>query len=98
LVTVILCVLCDQKGLNGQDGILDHPLLRSVPILVLANKQDAEDALGVAQVKFQFSESADRIADRDCKVQGISAATGYAYKDGAQHPLRRVCSIFLDVF
>ena len=51
--------------------------LNGVPLLVLANKQDIPDSMGVREVKPIFNQSAHLIGRRDCMVMPVSALTGY---------------------
>jgi len=50
--------------------------LNGVPLLVLANKQDIPDSMGVREVKPIFNQSAHLIGRRDCMVMPVSALTG----------------------
>jgi signal recognition particle receptor subunit beta len=51
--------------------------LNGVPLLVLANKQDMPDVMGVREVKPIFNQNAHLIGRRDCMVMPVSALTGY---------------------
>lgn len=51
--------------------------LTTVPLLVLANKQDLPDSMGVREVKPIFNQSAHLIGTRDCMVMPVSALTGF---------------------
>ncbi|MPC94974.1 ADP-ribosylation factor-related protein 1 [Portunus trituberculatus] len=51
--------------------------LIGVPLLVLANKQDIPECMGVREVKPIFNQSADLIGRRDCMVMPVSALTGW---------------------
>ena len=53
-----------------------NELLQGVPLLVLANKQDLPDCMGVRDVKPIFNQSAHLIGSRDCMVMPVSALTG----------------------
>lgn len=61
-------------------GILDKVIasenLRGVPLLVLANKQDIPECMGVREVKPIFNKNAQLIGKRDCMVMPVSALTG----------------------
>lgn len=50
--------------------------MTGVPLLVLANKQDIPECMGVREVKPIFNQSADLIGRRDCMVMPVSALTG----------------------
>lgn len=51
--------------------------LHGVPLLVLANKQDIPECMGVREVRPVFNKSAELIGRRDCMVMPVSALTGY---------------------
>lgn len=52
-------------------------LLKGIPLLVLANKQDLQDSMGVREVKPIFNQNAHLIGQRDCMVMPVSALNGY---------------------
>lgn len=58
------------------DKMVRNELLQGVPLLVLANKQDLPDCMGVREVKPIFNQSAHLIGSRDCMVMPVSALTG----------------------
>jgi len=58
------------------DKMIQSELLKGVPLLVLANKQDLPDCMGVREVKPIFNENAHLIGQRDCMVMPVSALTG----------------------
>lgn len=58
------------------DKMVRNDLLQGVPLLVLANKQDLPDCMGVREVKPIFNQSAHLIGSRDCMVMPVSALTG----------------------
>lgn len=57
--------------------MISSQTLQGVPLLVLANKQDITDCMGVREVKPIFNQNAHLIGRRDCMVMPISALTGY---------------------
>lgn len=57
--------------------MISSQTLQGVPLLVLANKQDVTDCMGVREVKPIFNQNAHLIGRRDCMVMPISALTGY---------------------
>ena len=59
------------------DKMISSNCLNGVPLLVLANKQDIPDSMGVREVKPIFNQSAHLIGRRDCMVMPVSALTGY---------------------
>lgn len=58
------------------DKMVRNELIQGVPLLVLANKQDLPDCMGVREVKPIFNQSAHLIGSRDCMVMPVSALTG----------------------
>lgn len=56
--------------------------LNGVPLLVLANKQDLPDCMGVREIKPVFQQSAIHIGRRDCLVMPVSALTGEGVDEG----------------
>jgi ADP-ribosylation factor related protein 1 len=62
--------------LTFTDKMIRNDHLSGVPLLVLANKQDLEDSMGVREVKPIFNQSAHLIGSRDCMVMPVSALTG----------------------
>jgi len=58
------------------DKMVRNEHLSGVPLLVLANKQDLPDCMGVREVKPIFNQSAHLIGSRDCMVMPVSALTG----------------------
>lgn len=53
--------------------------LGGIPLLILANKQDIPDCMGVREVKPIFNQNAHLIGRRDFMVMPISALTGYLF-------------------
>lgn len=53
--------------------------LVGIPLLILANKQDIPDCMGVREVKPIFNQNAHLIGRRDFMVMPISALTGYLF-------------------
>ena len=74
-LTLNLC-LCFMMA----DKMIASELLKGVPLLVLANKQDLQDSMGVREVKPIFNQNAHLIGQRDCMVMPVSALTGYRIK------------------
>lgn len=66
------CFLISDKMIGSQ-------FLQGVPLLVLANKQDVTDCMGVREVKPIFNQNAHLIGRRDCMVMPISALTGFVF-------------------
>eukprot|EP00042_Codosiga_hollandica_P023429 m.92837 g.92837 ORF g.92837 m.92837 type:complete len:202 (-) comp51179_c0_seq4:262-867(-) len=55
------------------EKMVDNPHLEGVPLLILANKQDLEDAMSVQDIKTEFNKVAAKLGRRDCKVKAVSA-------------------------
>ena len=58
------------------DKMIGSEMLKGVPLLVLANKQDLPDCMGVREVKPIFNQASHLIGQRDCMVMPVSALTG----------------------
>ena len=56
--------------------MLRHQALRSVPLLVLVNKQDAHNAVALERIVDKFIEATTALGDRDCRVQPLIALQG----------------------
>ncbi|ODM90903.1 ADP-ribosylation factor-related protein 1 [Orchesella cincta] len=65
-----------EESKEAFDKMIRNELLQGVPLLVLANKQDLPDCMGVREVKPIFNQSAHLIGPRDCMVMPVSALTG----------------------
>ncbi|KAF5307950.1 hypothetical protein FQR65_LT06517 [Abscondita terminalis] len=59
------------------DKMIANENLQGIPLLVLANKQDIPDCMGVRDVKPIFNKNTHLIGKRDCMVMPISALTGF---------------------
>ncbi|KAB0794364.1 hypothetical protein PPYR_11203 [Photinus pyralis] len=64
------------------DRMIASESLQGIPLLVLANKQDIPDCMGVRDVKPIFNKNAHLIGKRDCMVMPISALTGDGINEG----------------
>ncbi|KAK9504347.1 hypothetical protein O3M35_010702 [Rhynocoris fuscipes] len=64
------------------DKMISSENLTGVPLLVLANKQDIPDCMGVREVKPIFKENGHLIGRRDCMVMPVSALTGDGVDEG----------------
>lgn len=67
---------------NVPDKMICNEHLDGVPLLVLANKQDLPDCMGVRDIKPVFQQSAVHIGRRDCLVMPVSALTGEGVDEG----------------
>ncbi|XP_053985254.1 ADP-ribosylation factor-related protein 1 isoform X2 [Hylaeus volcanicus] len=70
----------DREKIPGSketfDRVISSEHLIGVPLLVLANKQDVPDCMGVREVKPIFNQNAHLIGRRDCMVMPVSALNG----------------------
>ncbi|KAL3867798.1 hypothetical protein ACJMK2_040821 [Sinanodonta woodiana] len=64
------------------DKMIISEALEGVPLLLLANKQDVQDCMCVADVKKIFNDSREMMGKRDCRVNGVSALKGDNIDDG----------------
>ncbi|KAL3269760.1 hypothetical protein HHI36_008820 [Cryptolaemus montrouzieri] len=64
------------------DKVIASENLKGVPLLVLANKQDIPECMGVREVKPIFNKNAHLIGKRDCMVMPVSALTGEGVDEG----------------
>lgn len=58
------------------DKMIKNDHLSGIPLLVVANKQDLPDCMGVREIKPVFQEAGHLIGRRDCMVMPVSALTG----------------------
>ncbi|XP_063707448.1 ADP-ribosylation factor-related protein 1 [Culicoides brevitarsis] len=70
----------ESKEIFDQMIINDH--LKGIPLLMLANKQDLPDCMGVREVKPVFQDSGPAIGRRDCLIMPVSALTGEGVDEG----------------
>lgn len=66
------------------DKMITNEHLAGIPLLLLANKQDLPDCMGVREIKPVFQQSAIHIGRRDCLVMPVSALTGEGVQEGIQ--------------
>uniref|UniRef100_A0A1X7TXE8 Uncharacterized protein n=1 Tax=Amphimedon queenslandica TaxID=400682 RepID=A0A1X7TXE8_AMPQE len=75
--------------------VIHHADLDGAPLLILANKQDREDALKLTEVESAFDTSVESIGNRDCRIQRVSALRGYVISRCGLHidsaPLVKAC-------
>lgn len=57
--------------------IIKNDHLSGMPLLLLANKQDLPECMGVREIKPVFQHTGHLIGRRDCLVMPVSALTGY---------------------
>lgn len=73
-----------MKFLIFSDKMICNEHLAGIPLLLLANKQDLPDCMGVREIKPVFQQSAIHIGRRDCLVMPVSALTGEGVQEGIQ--------------
>ena len=56
--------------------MVENEETEGVPVLVLANKQDREEAMEVAQIKEGVNGAMERLGARDSRVLPVSALEG----------------------
>uniref|UniRef100_A0A0K8TN62 ADP-ribosylation factor-related protein 1 n=1 Tax=Tabanus bromius TaxID=304241 RepID=A0A0K8TN62_TABBR len=64
------------------DNMIRSDHLSGVPLLLLANKQDLPDVMGVREIKPVFQQAGVMIGRRDCLVMPVSALTGEGVDEG----------------
>lgn len=64
------------------DKMIKNELLSGVPLLILANKQDLPDVMGVREIKPVFQQAGALIGRRDCLTIPVSALTGEGVDEG----------------
>lgn len=62
--------------------MIKNELLSGVPLLILANKQDLPDVMGVREIKPVFQQAGALIGRRDCLTIPVSALTGEGVDEG----------------
>lgn len=71
-----------QESKESFDAMITNENLKGVPLLVLANKQDLPDCMGVREVKPIFRDNAEEIGNRDFMVLPTSGLTGDGVEEG----------------
>lgn len=70
----------DRERMNESKDLFDRMIkneyLSGVPLLILANKQDLEDVMGVREIKPVFNQHGHLIGRRDCLTIPTSGLTG----------------------
>lgn len=64
------------------DKIISNEHLAGVPVLVLANKQDLPECMGVREIKPVFQQSAVHIGRREFLVMPVCALEGEGVDEG----------------
>lgn len=58
------------------ESMIKNEHLKGIPLLILANKQDLPDCMGVREIKPVFQQAGDLIGRRDCLIMPVSALNG----------------------
>ncbi|CAB4066899.1 ARFRP1 [Lepeophtheirus salmonis] len=66
------------------DSMISNENLKGVPLLVLANKQDLPECMGVREVKPIFHENDESIGSRETMVLPTSGLTGDGISEGIE--------------
>eukprot|EP00842_Homolaphlyctis_polyrhiza_P006691 jgi/Hompol1/7022/HPOL_000287-RA len=64
--------------------VIQNEIVEGVPVLMLANKQDSNDALTISEIQQIFNQIAVKLEARDSKVLGVSALQGTGVKDAME--------------
>lgn len=71
-----------EESKEAFDRMISNEALLTVPLLLLANKQDLQGCLPLEEVKKLFSTSPALIGQRDCKADAVSALKGDGVHEG----------------
>ncbi|TRY74998.1 hypothetical protein TCAL_08648 [Tigriopus californicus] len=66
------------------DAMISNSNITGVPLLVLANKQDLPESMGVREVKPIFQDNDEKIGNRECMVLPTSGLTGDGVVEGIE--------------
>eukprot|EP00160_Parvularia_atlantis_P018609 Unigene6976_Nuclearia_a/m.21372 Unigene6976_Nuclearia_a/g.21372 ORF Unigene6976_Nuclearia_a/g.21372 Unigene6976_Nuclearia_a/m.21372 type:complete len:200 (-) Unigene6976_Nuclearia_a:68-667(-) len=72
-----------ETSIRAFMNVVAHSAVRTVPILVLANKQDSKQAVGVERILEKFIADTSGLEEHDCRVQPLVALKG----DGAREAM-----------
>lgn len=62
-----------------EDRVVSNDEVEGVPVIVLANKQDLNQALAVEEIKEIFNRIAQRIGAQSSQVLPVSALKGFVF-------------------
>ncbi|KAH8865712.1 ADP-ribosylation factor-related protein 1 [Schistosoma japonicum] len=65
-----------NESRNAFDKMVRNPVLEGVPLLVLANKQDMQNAFHLSEINKVFYDSLHLVGQRQCTFHGVSALNG----------------------
>ena len=69
-----------EEAKEALQGVLNDELLKGIPLLIYANKQDLNEAMNVTEITEKFGLNA--IKNRNWYIQGSCAITGDGLHDG----------------
>ncbi|KAF5394608.1 Ras gtpase [Paragonimus heterotremus] len=72
------------------DKMIRNPTLESVPLLILANKQDLPGAFPVGEVNKVLYDSMPFVGQRECTVRGVSALRGDGVPGGIRWMVEKI--------
>jgi len=73
-----------QESKKSFDAMISNENLFDIPLLVLANKQDLPECMGVREVKPIFQDNVEHIGSRECMVLPTSGLTGDGVAEGIE--------------
>lgn len=73
-----------QESKKSFDAMISNENLCDIPLLVLANKQDLPECMGVREVKPIFQDNVEHIGSRECMVLPTSGLTGDGVAEGIE--------------
>lgn len=65
-----------SEALKALEKVIAHDSVESVPLMMLANKQDQSVALEIQEIKEMLNPIASALGSREATVFGISAMSG----------------------
>ncbi|XP_067678988.1 ADP-ribosylation factor-related protein 1-like [Haliotis asinina] len=71
-----------EESKSAFDKMITNNTLAGVPLMLLANKQDLDGCVNVADMRTIFSPSQELIGHRDLLVSGVSALKGDGVNEG----------------
>lgn len=71
-----------EESKKSFDIVIKNENLKGVPLLLIANKQDLPECMGVREVKPIFHKNDESIGTRDCMVLPTSGLTGDGVEEG----------------
>ncbi|GAB1598207.1 ADP-ribosylation factor-related protein 1-like [Argonauta hians] len=79
-----------EESKEAFDKMISNEALVTVPLLLLANKQDLQGCLPLNEMKKIFSSNPSLIGPRECKADAVSALRGDGVHEGIEWIVRAV--------